>query len=128
LGTHSGTVQTVEVLTSPAANGKERQTLCAYSLGNLLISNRSDRSAISGALLHVSMRYSLADDSLTFDTLTYTPTYVWRGKIDGKSTYRVLVSNAQPPDYVAEDQQNVMERSLSLVRDKFAESIVSEAP
>ncbi len=127
LGTHSGKVQTVEVLTVRRADGREHQTLCAYSLGNLLISGRSDRSAISGALLHVTMRYSLADDSLTFTELAYTPTYVFRGRVDGRTAYRVLVSNAEPPAFVAADQRNVMERSLEMIRDKFAGSSVVEA-
>ena len=128
IGTHSGTLQPVTILTARRADGRDHQTLCAYSLGNLLISDRSDRSAISGALLHIAMRYDLADDSLAFEQLTYTPTYVWRGKIDGKTSYRVLVSNAEPPEFVAEDQRSVMERSLYLVRDKFAGSPVTEAP
>jgi poly-gamma-glutamate synthesis protein (capsule biosynthesis protein) len=128
LGTHSGKLQTVEVLTARRADGREHKTLCAYSLGNLLISGRSDRSAISGALLHITMRYSLANDSLDFTELTFTPTYVFRGRVDGRTAYRVLVSNVEPPAFVGADQRSVMERSLSMVRDKFAGSQVTEAP
>ena len=127
LGTGTGTVQPVSILRSRRADATERQTLCAFSLGNLLVSDRSDRSGISGAILHVNMRYHLADDSLTFEQLTFTPTYVWRGRIDGKNAYRVLPSNAAAPDYVDEDQQAVMERSLTLIRDVFAQSPVREA-
>lgn len=128
LGTHSGTLQPVELLTAHRADGAVRQTLCAYSLGNLLISGRSDRDAISGALLHLGLRYSPAEGSLAFETLTYTPTYVWRGKRDGKTAYAVLLSSAEPPAYVDKDQKNVMERSLALVRKAFEGSPVTEAP
>ncbi|HPS82092.1 MAG TPA: hypothetical protein PLP25_09575, partial [Candidatus Limiplasma sp.] len=79
-------------------------------------------------LLHISMAYDLAADQLNFSELTYTPTYVWRGKIDGKTTYRVLRSNAEPPAFVDSDQQNVMERCLKLVRDALQGSPVTEAP
>lgn len=127
LGTHSGTVQAVELLSARRSDGRERQTLCAYSLGNLLISGRADRSAISGALLHIAMQYDLAADRLTFEQLTYTPTYVWRGKIDGRTGYRVLVSNREPPDFVEKEQRSVMERSLFLIRDAFAGTPVGEA-
>lgn len=127
LGTHSGTLQPVELLTAHRADGAARQTLCAYSLGNLLISDRSDRDAISGALLHMSLRYAPANGSLVFEALTYTPTYVWRGKRNGKTAFTVLVSNAQPPEYVEKEQLGVMERSLALVRKAFEGSPVTEA-
>jgi len=128
LGTHSGALQPIALLTATRADGSQHQTLCAYSLGNVLESDRSDRDAISGALLHISMAYDLAADQLNFSELTYTPTYVWRGKIDGKTTYRVLRSNAEPPAFVDSDQQNVMERCLKLVRDALQGSPVTEAP
>lgn len=127
LGTHSGTLQPVSILTATRADGTTHQTLCAYSLGNLLESDRSDRDAISGALLHVNMTYDLGTDQLSFDSLTYTPTYVWRGKIDGKTAYRVLRSNAEPPDFVDGEQQKVMERCLTLVRNALESSPVTEA-
>ncbi len=126
LGTRSGTVQPVTILSAKRADGTSRQTLCAYSLGNLLESDRSDRASISGALLHVTMRYSLADDRLSFEALTYTPTYVWRGRIDGKTSYRVLRSNVAPPDFLDEDQRKVMERSLTLIRDVMEDSPFDE--
>ena len=126
LGTHSGVLLPVEMLTGHRANGTLHQTLCAYSLGNLLESDRAERDAISGALLHIRMSYDITADQLAFDSLTYTPTYVWRGKIDGKTSYRVLRSNVEAPDFVDREQQKVMERCLKLVRDALADSPVSE--
>ena len=126
LGTHSGVLQPIELLTSTRSDGSTRQTLCAYSLGNLLESDRSNRDEISSALLHVGMTYDLGTDSLTFDTLEYTPTYVWRGKIDNVNSYAILISNADPPSFVGSDQQNVMERALSLVRKALEGSPVVE--
>lgn len=128
LGTHSGALQPIEILTAKRADGSTHQTLCAYSLGNLLESDRSERESISGILLHVQMEYDLAADALSFRSLTYTPTYVWRGRIDGRNTYRVLRSNAEPPDYVDGEQRKVMERCLKLVRDVLEGSPVTEAP
>ena len=127
LGTHSGTLQSVEILTANRADGSVHQTLCAYSLGNLLESDRAEREAISGALLHVEMSYNLAQDELSFGTLTYTPTYVWRGRVNGIMSYRVLRSNAEPPAYVDAEQRKVMERCLKLVRDALKGSPLTEA-
>lgn len=128
LGTHSGVVQPLRLLTAKRADGTTHQTLCAYSLGNLLESDRAQREAISGILLHIGMEYDLSADQLTFASLSYTPTYVWRGKTDGKTGYRVLRSNAEVPAFVDSEQQKVMERCLKLVRDALADSPVVEAP
>ena len=49
LGTHSGTLQPIALLTANRADGTKHQTLCAYSLGNILESDRSDRGTISSA-------------------------------------------------------------------------------
>jgi hypothetical protein len=127
LGTHSGAVQTVELLSATRADGTTHSTLCAYSLGYLLDSDRSNRDSVSGMLLHIGMTYDLALDTLTFDSLTYTPTYIWREKIEGKTAYRVIPSNAQPPEAMGNGQRDVMERSLALVRDRLAGSAVTEA-
>ena len=128
LGTHSGVVQPLRLLTAKRADGTTHQTLCAYSLGNLLESDRAQREAISGILLHIGLEYDLSADQLTFASLSYTPTYVWRGKTDGKTGYRVLRSNAEVPAFVDSEQQKVMERCLKLVRDALADSPVVEAP
>ena len=127
LGTGTGAVQNIELLTAHRKDGSTHTVLCAYSLGNLLASDRSDRENISGVLLHIGLNYNLAADSLQFDSLTYTPTYVWRGKTNGKTFYRIVPSNAPPPSDMSEDQQKVMERCLALIRDRLADSPVQEA-
>ncbi len=126
LGTGSGTVQTVETLTGTRKDGTRHQVLCAYSLGNLLASDRSDRDTISGILLHIAMTYNLAADSVTFDRLTYTPTYVWRDKLNGKTFYRVVPSNADAPQAMSTDQRNTMERSRKLIVDRLSGSVVTQ--
>ncbi len=126
LGTHSGTLQTIEMLTGTRADGTTHQTLCAYSLGYLLDSDRSDRDSISGLLLHMNLSYDLSTDKLTFDNVTYTPTYIFRGKIDGKTTYRLVQSNASPADFMTDSQLDVMGRCLKLVQERLADSFVTE--
>ncbi|MCE5344031.1 MAG: CapA family protein [Eubacteriales bacterium] len=127
LGTHSGAVQTVELLSATRADGSVHNTVCAYSLGYLLNSDRSNRDNVSGMLLHIDMTYDLALDTLAFDSLTYTPTYIWREKIDDATVYSVVPSNAAPPEAMGSGQQDVMARSLSLVRERLAGSAATEA-
>ncbi len=128
LGTHSDALQTGELLTAKRPDGSERQTLCAYSLGNLLTSDREKRSSISSILLHARLTLDPATGYVHFDSLTYTPTYVWRGKENGKTGYRVLISSAESqPECVESEQRKVMERCLKLVSDVMADTPVAEA-
>lgn len=126
LGTNPGVLQTVEILNTTRDDGTQRQTLCAYSLGSIINSDRSDRTTLTSVLLNMSLKYNLQTDVLTFETITYTPVYIWRGKYDGETAYQPVISNADPPSYMNEDQQGVMGRSLNDVRRIFSNSIIQE--
>ena len=77
-------------------------------------------------MLHMNLRYNLSTDALTFESITYTPLYVWRGRYDGKTAFQPVISNAAPPSYMDGDQKDVMARSLRDVRAKFANSLIQE--
>ena len=126
IGSNPGVLQPVSILTSTRADGSQRQTLCAYSLGSLVNSDRSDRSVISSAMLAMDLKYNLETDALTFESITYTPVYIWRGRYNGKTAFQPLIANAAAPSYVGNDQQDVMARALSDVRAIFANSLIQE--
>jgi len=126
LGTNPGVLQTVDILTSIRDDGTQRQTLCAYSLGSIVNSDRTDRTVLTSILLHMNLKYNLQTDVLTFETITYTPVYIWRGKYNGDTAFQPVISNADPPDYMNEDQQGVMGRSLNDVRRILTNSLVQE--
>ena len=128
LGTHSGTLQTVEILTAERGDGKYHPVLCAYSLGNLFTYDREQRSTLASILLRSDVVYDPATGCVAFDNLTYTPTYSWRGKEDGVTRYRTLLNDGQTyPDYVDDTQKGVMERCLTLVNDVMEGTPVSPA-
>lgn len=128
LGTHSGTLQTVEILTAERGDGKYHPVLCAYSLGNLFTYDREQRSTLASILLRSDVVYDPATGCVAFDNLTYTPTYSWRGKEDGVTRYRTLLNDGQTyPDYVDDTQKGVMERCLTLVTDVMEGTPVSPA-
>ena len=128
LGTHSGTLQTVEILTANRGDGKYHPVLCAYSLGNLFTYDREKRSTLASILLRSDVVYDPATGCVAFDNLTYTPTYSWRGKEDGVTRYRTLLNDGQTyPDYVDDTQKGVMERCLTLVNDVMEGTPVSPA-
>lgn len=128
LGTHSGTLQTVEILTANRGDGKYHPVLCAYSLGNLFTYDREKRSTLASILLRSDVVYDPATGCVAFDNLTYTPTYSWRGKEDDVTRYRTLLNDGQTyPDYVDDTQKGVMERCLTLVTDVMEGTPVSPA-
>lgn len=128
LGTHSGTLQTVEILTANRGDGKYHPVLCAYSLGNLFTYDREKRSTLASILLRSDVVYDPVTGCVAFDNLTYTPTYSWRGKEDDVTRYRTLLNDGQTyPDYVDDTQKGVMERCLTLVTDVMEGTPVSPA-
>ena len=126
LGTNPGVLQKVEIISSVRADGSQRQTLCAYSLGSVLNSDRSDRSVITSALLTMALKYDLETDVLTFETITYSPVYIWRGRINGKTAYQPVFANEAAPAYVDDDQESVMLRALADVRALFENTLIQE--
>lgn len=95
LGTHSGTLQTVEILTADRGDGKYHPVLCAYSLGNLFTYDREKRTTLASILLRSDVVYDPATGCVAFDNLSYTPTYSWRGKEDDVTRYRVILNDGQ---------------------------------
>ncbi|MCL1855829.1 MAG: CapA family protein, partial [Clostridia bacterium] len=117
LGTHSGVVQPVQVLTATRPNGQRSQTLCAYSLGNLFSPNLSKRSARAGIILRGEIIVDFGDSSVRFEQLTYIPTFTWRGKEENQTVYRVLASDKPPPGFLNQEQQTAMKRCLALINE-----------
>lgn len=128
LGTRSGVLQPVQVLSANRGDGMYHPVLCAYSLGNLFDFNREKRSTLCSILLNAEVVYDPATGSVAFDQLTYTPTYAWRGK-DGRYTrQRILIADPEnAPDFVDKDQETVMQRCLDLVTDVMRDTGISPA-
>ena len=123
LGTHSGVLQPVQVLSGNRGDGRYHPVLCAYSLGNLFSHDRESRSTLASILLRAEVEYDPATGCVAFENLTYTPTYAWRGKQDGRTLYRILLNDGQTyPDFVGKDQKSVMERCYKLVTDVMADT------
>lgn len=125
LGTHPGALQPVQVLSGNRGDGKYHPVLCAYSLGNLVTHDREKRANLASILLKANVVYDPATGCVAFDNLTYTPTYAWRGKDDGRTLYRILLNNNAPiPDFVDKDQQGVMSRCYTLVTEVMSDTSI----
>jgi len=122
VGSGSRVVQPVTWLTSKVADGGIRQTLCAWSLGSLINESRKDGNVI-GMLLQLQIFFD--GDSISFEKVCYTPTYIWRYKQDGQYQYRIAVSDQIAPDGMGEDQAGYMEKAFRNIQKYLADSPVT---
>lgn len=121
LGAHSQTIQPVEYLTGVRPDGTSHRTLVAYSLGTLMTESR-DTKNIAGMLLHLHMTWDPQTQSVAFDRVEYTPTYIWRCKEEGQHRYRTVASDHPAPDGMDESQKKVMEKILKFTHEALETS------
>lgn len=126
LGTHPSRVLPMELIYCTSADGKPRQALVAYSLGTLLTESREGYD-ISGALLHLRITCG-SQGEVSFDSIEYTPTYIWRQSVGGKMQYRVVCSADAVPEGMDTRQQEVMGRALTRVQNTLKDGPAVQRP
>ncbi len=114
-----------EWITTTDADGNERKTLVAYSMGTLISESREPFD-IAGMLLHVRLSYHTGTGRTTFLSAEYTPTYIWRQVNGSRTVFRVLNAAAQPPEGMSQKQIEVMQRSLNRIREIMAGGAATE--
>lgn len=122
VGAGSRVVQPVNWLTSKDVNGTTRHVLCAWSLGSLVNESRKDGN-VAGMLLQLQIHHD--NNSLSFQKVCYTPTYIWRYKQDSQYYYRIAVSDQPAPDGMSEDQIGYMDKALRNLQKYLGDSPVT---
>ena len=115
-------VQGLELYQLEEGGDESRDVLIAYSLGNILTEKRNKRELLSGALVHLTLTYDPRNKTLSYDSLSYSPSYVRKWTVQGKQRFEVLLSAEIPPDDMSKTQREQMARSLQLIREAFAGS------
>ena len=115
-------VQSIELYQLRGSGGESRDVLIAYGLGNILAENRSKSEQLSGALLHIALTYDPRQKSVSYDSLSYSPTYVRKWTASGKQHFQILLSAEMPPEDMSKTQRDQMLRCLQLIRTAFAGS------
>lgn len=124
LGSHTERVFPITYTTGTGLDGKQRQMLTIYSLGALITQERDDANC-GGVLLHVHLSYDQSRGMANIDQVTYTPTYMWRYKEDGKFVYRLVASDQLGPEGMDEGQTKVKEKILGVVQKALGDSPVT---
>ena len=105
------------------ANGVQHQALAVYSLGTLLSESR-DGYDISGLLLHLDI--SCRNGQVQFNSVEYTPTYIWRQSINGKMQYQVICSSDPAPEAMNAKQKEIMGKALSRIKNILKNSPIEQ--
>ena len=115
-------VQNMELYQLSGSGEERRDVMIVYGLGNILTENRSKREQLSGTLLHLALTYDPQHKSVSYEKLTYSPSYVRKWTASGKQLFQVLLSAETPPDDMSKTQRDQMSRSLQLIQTAFAGS------
>jgi len=121
VGAGTKTVREITWIMGKRNDGTTRQTLCAWSLGSLLNGERKDGN-VTGMLLHLQLSYN--GSTVSFERVTYTPTYIWRYKQDGQWRYRVVASDLPAPDGMDSTQADNAARSFENLKKTIVDSPV----
>ena len=109
VGTGTRVAQPVTWLTSGS-----RKVLCAYSQGSLLNDGRKDGN-VASLLLQLTITCDGAGN-VAFDRVAYTPTYIWRYRMDSKYYYRVVASDQEPPMGMGDDQTGYKDKAFTNIK------------
>ncbi|MBX3008449.1 MAG: CapA family protein [Melioribacteraceae bacterium] len=86
IGSHPHVIQGASYF---KGNGKLQTGFVAYSLGNF-ISNQRWRYSDAGVIINLRLRKDNIEGSIKVDNFNFTPTWVYKGTIDGKLQYHIL--------------------------------------
>lgn len=123
VGAGTRVAQPITWLTRKNADGTVGQTLCAWSLGSLLNESRKDGN-VAAMLLHLQISWD--GSNISFYQVSYTPTYIWRQKLDGQYQYRVVASNQDAPAGMSDEQAGYMRKARQRIETLLADSPVTE--
>ena len=122
IGSGSKAVQPISWLTSKDEDGEIRHTLCAWNLSSFLTGERNDGN-VCGMLLQLQMAFD--GKSVSFERVSYTPTYIWRYKQDGQYFYRIVASDQPAPDGMSDEQVGYMNKALKNLQKYLEDSPVT---
>ena len=122
VGSGTKSVREVSWIMGNRDDGTTRQTLCAWSWGSLLNGERKDGN-VAGMLLHLQMSFN--GSSVSFERVSYTPTYIWRYKQDNAYRYRVVASDLTPPDAMDDSQADNAARAFENLKKSLGDSPIN---
>ena len=85
--------------------------------------SRNSRKMLKKLLLQLQISWD--GQNISFGQVSYTPTYIWRQKVDGAYQYRVVASDQSAPNGMSEEQQGYMAKALRTIQNALADSPIT---
>ncbi|SFF07054.1 poly-gamma-glutamate synthesis protein (capsule biosynthesis protein) [Paenibacillus catalpae] len=121
-GSHPHVIQPYEVLDTTDADGRTRQGLIIYSMGNFISAQRDDTKDY-GVIFKVTVRKNKSDGSIELSDIESTPTYVHRYQPDNYYRFRILPVEqtiaAASDSLLTTDDYNSMKQTLKVLRNRL---------
>ena len=89
LGSHPHVVQPYQIFKVTDKNGKTRQAVAIYSLGNF-ISNQRKKYTDLGIIFQVNIQKNFPEETMEISAVEALPTWVHRYRKNGKLNFRIL--------------------------------------
>ncbi|MCK9211419.1 MAG: CapA family protein [Ignavibacteriaceae bacterium] len=115
LASHPHVLQPVQFFrkdSSDKLKGKLDSGFVAYSLGNF-ISNQRWRYSDVGVILQFKITKDILSHDLHLENISFTPTWVFKGKIAGKNQFVILPSSKSKTEYPFLSNQDSLKMSQS---------------
>lgn len=130
LASHPHVLQPIQYFRKDSTNrssSKLDSGFVAYSLGNF-ISNQQWRYSDAGVILQFQITKDLVSKALHLEKISCIPTWVFKGKIEGKREYRLLPSSNSLENYPFLSQRDIQKMSQSFedskqILQKYSSSI-----
>ncbi len=94
IGGHPHVVERAEYVYTTDENGKDKQVLCLYSLGNFL-SDQRDPGCDAGIIFDFTVKKD-ENGVITVTDPVYRTTWVWRRYVGGSANYTVVFTDGNP--------------------------------
>lgn len=96
IGSHPHVIQPIEKFLSE--KNKIKEGIIAYSLGNFL-SNQRWRYSDTGVILNMTIKKNISTGQIRLSKVSFLPTWVYKGKIDGKNEFVILPADTTLSDF-----------------------------
>ncbi len=115
LGSHPHVLQPMEMRKVTTIDGEEKEAFVIYSLGNF-VSNQRERYKDSGVILQISFKKNFHTDKTVLQKVEYTPTWVDKSNVGGKTHYQVLAVEEAMNQYQAGQKEMLSDNDYEVLQ------------
>ena len=118
IGTHPHVLQSMEKRTITLQDGTIKEGFVIYSLGNLL-ADQTQNNTKTSAILNLKITKDYDNKKLTFDSITYTPIYIYKDSSKPSQKFSILNLKNTIASYEAGYDNSIGTKNYSLLKNEL---------